>query len=431
MKKTKSIMEMIKQKECVVGVIGLGYVGLPLAITLANKGFKVIGYDIDKHKINKLLNSENYINDIKTSDLKTALQNKLFIPINDSNELKQTNIIVVCVPTPLNKKRKPDLTYLKQAAEIVSQNIKKNHVIIFESTTYPGTTEKLLKKIIEKSGLNALDDFFLSFSPERIDPSNKYYNVNNTPKIVGGIDKESTQVTAYFYQSIIDSDVIKVTNTKTAEMAKILENTYRLINIALIFEMSEICNKLKIDIWEVIDAAKTKPYGFQAFYPGPGVGGHCIPIDPIYLSHEMKKHKYKTQLIDISNKIVSNMPNYIVNRIKKITKNHKLNDLKILLIGMSYKKDVDDLRESPSLELFKILQEKKAQVDYYDPYIDSFTFNKKQYKSVAINKIKQYDLVVICVDHSNLNYKYILDNSKLIFDLKNVYQNNKKKVIKL
>ena len=431
MKKTKSIMEMIKQKECIVGVIGLGYVGLPLAITLANKGFKVIGYDIDKHKINKLLNSENYINDIKTSDLKTALQNKLFIPINDSNELKQTNIIVVCVPTPLNKKRKPDLTYLKQAAEIVSQNIKKNHVIIFESTTYPGTTEKLLKKIIEKSGLNALDDFFLSFSPERIDPSNKYYNVNNTPKIVGGIDKESTQVTAYFYQSIIDSNVIKVTNTKTAEMAKILENTYRLINIALIFEMSEICNKLKIDIWEVIDAAKTKPYGFQAFYPGPGVGGHCIPIDPIYLSHEMKKHKYKTQLIDISNKIVSNMPNYIVNRIKKITKNHKLNDLKILLIGMSYKKDVDDLRESPSLELFKILQEKKAQVDYYDPYIDSFTFNKKQYKSVAINKIKQYDLVVICVDHSNLNYKYILDNSKLIFDLKNVYQNNKKKVIKL
>ncbi len=431
MKKTKSIMEMIKQKECVVGVIGLGYVGLPLAITLANKGFKVIGYDIDKHKINKLLNSENYINDIKTSDLKTALQNKLFIPINDSNELKQTNIIVVCVPTPLNKKRKPDLTYLKQAAEIVSQNIKKNHVIIFESTTYPGTTEKLLKKIIEKSGLNALDDFFLSFSPERIDPSNKYYNVNNTPKIVGGIDKESTQVTAYFYQSIIDSDVIKVTNTKTAEMAKILENTYRLINIALIFEMSEICNKLKIDIWEVIDAAKTKPYGFQAFYPGPGVGGHCIPIDPIYLSHEMKKHKYKTKLIDISNKIVLNMPNYIVNRIKNITKNHKLNNLKILLIGMSYKKDVDDLRESPSLELFKILQEKKAQVDYYDPYIDSFTFNKKQYKSVAINKIKQYDLVVICVDHSNLNYKYILDNSKLIFDLKNVYQNNKKKVIKL
>ena len=431
MKKTKSIMEMIKQKECVVGVIGLGYVGLPLAITLANKGFKVIGYDIDKHKINKLLNSENYINDIKTSDLKTALQNKLFIPINDSNELKQTNIIVVCVPTPLNKKRKPDLTYLKQAAEIVSQNIKKNHVIIFESTTYPGTTEKLLKKIIEKSGLNALDDFFLSFSPERIDPSNKYYNVNNTPKIVGGIDKESTQVTAYFYQSIIDSDVIKVTNTKTAEMAKIIKNTYRLINIALIFEMSEICNKLKIDIWEVIDAAKTKPYGFQAFYPGPGVGGHCIPIDPIYLSHEMKKHKYKRKLIDISNKIVLNMPNYIVNRIKNITKNHKLNNLKILLIGMSYKKDVDDLRESPSLELFKILQEKKAQVDYYDPYIDSFTFNKKQYKSVAINKIKQYDLVVICVDHNNLNYKYILDNSKLIFDLKNVYQNNKKKVIKL
>ncbi len=415
----------INNKELVVGVIGLGYVGLPLSVLAASKGYKVYGFDINKERINKLLDKKNYIPDVKDSLLKEIIDNKMFIPTDDFEFLKEVDFIIICVPTPLNKKRKPDLSCLYSAVKDVSKHLKEDSVVVIESTTYPGTTNDYIRKIFSKKGYEVGDNLYLAFSPERIDPSNKEYSVINTNRVVGGCDDESTEIVTNFYKSILDAKVVSVSNSTVAEMSKILENTYRLVNIALIFEFAKACNKLDINIWEVIEAAKTKPYGFQAFYPGAGVGGHCIPIDPIYLAWDMKKKHVNLQLINASDKIINNVPKKIVKKIKDILKNEniRVKDAKVLLVGMTYKKDTNDLRESPSLKILDILNTKKSTVDYYDNNIEEFIHKNKKYRSIDINNINEYDLVVICVDHSNIDYDYILDNSRTILDLKNIYPN--------
>lgn len=415
----------INNKELVVGVIGLGYVGLPLSVLAASKGYRVYGFDINKERINKLLDKKNYIPDVKDSLLKEIIDNKMFIPTDDFEFLKEVDFIIICVPTPLNKKRKPDLSCLYSAVKDVSKHLKEDSVVVIESTTYPGTTNDYIRKIFSKKGYEVGDNLYLAFSPERIDPSNKEYSVINTNRVVGGCDEESTEIVTNFYKSILDAKVVSVSNSTVAEMSKILENTYRLVNIALIFEFAKACNKLDINIWEVIEAAKTKPYGFQAFYPGAGVGGHCIPIDPIYLTWDMKKKHVNLQLINASDKIINNVPKKIVKKIKNILKNEniRVKDAKVLLVGMTYKKDTNDLRESPSLKILDILNTKKSTVDYYDNNIEEFIHKNKKYRSIDINNINEYDLVVICVDHSNIDYDYILDNSRTILDLKNIYPN--------
>ncbi|MDD3392672.1 MAG: nucleotide sugar dehydrogenase [Bacilli bacterium] len=425
MKIVKVLKKKIENKDLIVGVIGLGYVGLPLSVLIATKGYKVYGFDIDKKRVNQLLNKQNYISDVDTNSIKKMIENNKFIPTDNFDLLNMVDIIIICVPTPLDKKRKPDLSCLYKAVKEVSHHLKDNDIIVIESTTYPGTTNDYVKNIFSKKGFNVGQNLFLAFSPERIDPSNKNYTVINTNRVVGGCDELSTKIVALFYQNILEAKVTCVSNSTVAEMSKILENTYRLVNIALIFEFAKACNKLNIDIWEVIEAAKSKPYGFQAFYPGAGVGGHCIPIDPIYLTWDMKKKHIKLPLINISDKIIKNVPKNIVKKIKRILKlqKKKLKMANILLVGISYKKDTSDLRESPSLKILDILETKRANVNYYDNYVKELIHNNKKYSSIDLTNINQYDLVIICVDHSNVDYKYILNNSKIILDLKNIYPN--------
>lgn len=426
MKKSKILQDKIKSKEAKVGVLGLGYVGLPLAVAIAEKGFLTYGFDIDKEKVKKILNSNSYISDISDEELASINSKQNFITTSDFNYIDEVDIILICVPTPLDKKREPDLSYIYKAIEEIKEHKYKDKLIILESTTYPGNTENILDEYFSK------EDIFLAFSPERVDPSNKMYNVKNTPKLVGGINEESTELTILFYKSILDSNVFSLSDTKTAEMCKILENTYRLVNIALIFEFAEICEKLDINIWEVIKGAKTKPYGFEAFYPGPGVGGHCIPIDPLYLTWKMKKQGIDMPLVNIANNIIENVPNKIANKINKIIsdKNLTLKESKILIIGLSYKKDIGDVRESPSLKIFDKLIKEKVNVKIYDPYVKEVIINHKKYKSTNLDNLCKYDLVVICVDHSNIDYDYIYSNSKVVLDLKNTISlvNDKKKI---
>lgn len=425
MKKVDNLLEKISDKSAVIGVIGLGYVGLPLAVAAAEKGYDVIGFDIDKEKIKKLTNRENYIKDIDDMILKEVIDNKKFRAVSKKCYLVNADIIVVCVPTPLNRKRKPDLSYMCSAAKIIKAVLRQEQLIIIESTTYPGTTEDVFKKILEETKLKAGKDFYLAFSPERIDPANAVYNVKNTPKIVGGYDSDSALATQKFYQSILNADVKVVSDLKTAEMTKILENSYRLVNIALIFEIAKACKKLRINVWEVIEAAKTKPYGFQAFYPGPGVGGHCIPIDPLYLTWRMRELGQEMPLIEKASIITEDMPKYIVKKSKRYLKRkHKhLKNSNVLLVGMSYKKDISDLRESPSLKILEHLEKKHAKVSYFDPYVPNFNHKNKLYESIQLDEVDKYDLVIICVNHSNIDYRYIYYNAKMIFDLKNVYGN--------
>ncbi|NLL44648.1 MAG: nucleotide sugar dehydrogenase [Mollicutes bacterium] len=423
MSKIELFKEKIKNKELIIGVIGLGYVGLPLSVLASQKGYQVYGFDINKRKVNMLLNNKNYISDVDDEVLKEVIKENKFIPTSNFRFLDKVDVIIICVPTPLNKKGKPDLSCLYKAINEVSKYLKDDIIVIIESTTYPGTTDNYAREIFAKKGCQIGQNLFLAFSPERIDPSNKEYRLVNTNRVVGGCNYESTEIVSAFYEGILDAEVKSVSSATVAEMSKILENTYRFVNIALIFEFVKACNKLNINIWEVIDAAKTKPYGFQAFYPGAGVGGHCIPIDPIYLTWDMKKKNVKLPLINTANKIVKNVTKDIVKKIKKILKEERSKLYKILLVGVAYKRDTNDLRESPSLKIIDYLKSKKYKIDYYDSYIDKFIHEDKIYKSIDLEDVSKYDLVVICVDHSNVDYKYILKNARKILDLKNVYPN--------
>ena len=420
------LLQKIQKKEIIVGVVGLGYVGLPLAVEKAKAGFKTIGFDVQKEKVEFVNQGENYIGDVVDQDLKTLVENKQLSATSDFRFIEDVDFVAICVPTPLDSHQQPDISYIKNSAEEISKYLKKGSMVVLESTTYPGTTEELIKPILEKgSGLKCGKDFYLGFSPERVDPGNLIYKTKNTPKVVGGIGKEATEVIATMYRAVLEGDVHEVSSPAVAEREKILENTYRNINIGLVNELAMLCNKMGISLWEVIDAAKTKPYGFQAFYPGPGLGGHCIPLDPYYLSWKAREYGFHTSMIESSMMINDQMPDYCVERAGRILNrfSKSLSNSKILILGVAYKQDIDDYRESPALKIIDLLQANGALVKYFDPYISQYRYNGKiAYGLDEINceVLQEFDLVMITTAHTSVDYKLVQENSLAVFDTKNV-----------
>lgn len=420
-----TIIDKINNKKIKVAVIGCGYVGLPLAVECAKSGVETIGFDIVEDKVKKINSGVNYIADVKDEDLINVVNNGKLRAVSDYTIISEVDVIIICVPTPLDKHQQPDIRYVKDSLENVGKYLHKGTTVILESTTYPGTTTELAKPILEReSGLICEEDFYLGFSPERIDPGNSVYHTKNTPKVVGGIGKDATDVIEKVYKIFLDADILKVSSPEVAEMGKILENTYRNINVGLVNELAMLCNKMGIDIWEVIEVAKTKPYGFQAFYPGPGLGGHCIPIDPYYLTWKAREYGFHTSMIESAMMINDRMPEYCVERTGDIL--NKLGvtfkDAKVLMLGVAYKADINDYRESPAIEFMLKLKQKECNVDYYDPYIKSYEKNGAVYIGIDhINEeiISGYDLVIISTGHKILDYNMIQKNAKFIFDVRN------------
>lgn len=423
------LLNKIAKKEIVVGVVGLGYVGLPLAVEKAKAGFKTIGFDVQEEKVKLVNQGHNYIGDVVDSDLTRLVNEGKLSATTDFSFVKDVDFIAICVPTPLDKHQEPDISYVKSSTEAVARYLTPNTMVVLESTTYPGTTEELVKPILEtESGLECGKDFYLGFSPERVDPGNLIYKTKNTPKVVGGIGKDATEVIATMYRAVLEGDVYEVSCPAVAEMEKILENTYRNINIGLINELGRLCHKMGISIWEVIDAAKTKPYGFQAFYPGPGLGGHCIPLDPYYLTWKAREYGFHTTLIENSMVVNDGQPAYCVDRAMHILNRHKkaINGSKVLVLGVAYKQDIDDYRESPAINVIEELNKVGATVDYYDPWIPEYRRNGqtvKGLKEITPDLISRYDLVMITTAHSNVDYEMIQRNAQAIFDTKNVTKN--------
>lgn len=419
------MLKKIKSRDFKIAVIGLGYVGLPLAVEKAKAGFRTIGFDILQDRVDMVNQGVNYIGDVVDEDLKQLVENKMLTATNDFTCIKDVDFIAICVPTPLNSHQEPDISYVVNSAKSIAKYLKPETIVVLESTTYPGTTEEVLKPILEEgSDLICGKDFYLGFSPERVDPGNLIYKTKNTPKVVGAVGEEAAEVIATVYKTVLESDVHIVSSPAVGEMEKVLENIYRNVNIAVVNELAMLCEKMNIDIWEVIDAAKTKPYGFQAFYPGPGVGGHCIPLDPYYLSWKAKEFNFHTTLIEASMTINHKMPEYCVERMSKILNKFKkpLADSKILLLGVAYKGDISDYRESPALKVIEELEKHGSIVNYFDPYVESFNLNSVEHKSVqelSVELLQCQDLVIITTAHSNIDYNFVQENSKFIFDTKN------------
>lgn len=422
------IKERLKNKTAVLGVIGLGYVGLPLAVEKAKAGFKTIGFDVQASKVALVNKGENYIGDVVNEDLKALVDQGLLMATTDFAEVAKADCVCICVPTPLDEHQQPDISYVKASAESIVPYMHKDMLIVLESTTYPGTTEELLKPIFEASGLKCGEDFYLAFSPERVDPGNLIYKTKNTPKVVGGITEKCTEVAALLYETILEAPIHKVSSPAIAEMEKILENTYRNINIGLVNELAMLCHQMDINIWEVIDAAKSKPYGFQAFYPGPGLGGHCIPLDPYYLSWKAREYGFHTSMIESSMMVNDRMPEYCVERASKILNRYKkaLNGSQILVLGVAYKQDIDDYRESPALKVIEGLEAQGAEVRYYDPFVRTYQehgIEKQGEKELTAELIEEADLVVITTAHTGVDYNFVQEHAKVIFDTKNVMKN--------
>jgi UDP-N-acetyl-D-glucosamine dehydrogenase len=433
----KTLEKKIKDKTAVVGIIGMGYVGLPLAVELGREGFSVIGIDINPNK-SKLINAgKSDIDDIADSDLKPLVKAGRLKVTTDFSVLKKADCVPICVPTPLSKTKDPDVSYILSAVEEVQKYLHPGQLVILESTTYPGTTEELILPLLEKNGLKAGKDFFLAFSPERVDPGNPKYGTKNTPRVVGGITPWCTQITKLFYEQTI-TQAVAVSSTKSAEMVKLLENTFRSVNIGLVNEVALMCDRLKIDVWEIIDAANTKPFGFMPFYPGPGLGGHCIPIDPHYLSWKLKSLNYYARFIELAGEINSHMPEYVVERIGRILNQRKksIRGSKILVLGVAYKRDIRDVRESPALDVIKLLQNAGAEVKYTDPHVPSIRMDDSVMKSVELTKevLQSSDCVVIITDHAQFDYDMVVQNALLVMDTRNATRNVKKgreKIVKL
>jgi len=418
------LRKKIKNKKAVITVIGLGYVGLPIALEFCKKGYTVNGLDNNVRRIRSLKKKESYIDDISSSEMRKILRKGSFKVTTDESVLGASDIIIMCVPTPLRKVKNPDISYIIRASRSVSRYIRSGQLIIVESTTYPGTTRDVIFPELEKSGYKIDKDFYLAFSPERIDPGNPKYHLINIPKIVGGITRKGTELSRLLYSRIIGR-VIAVSSAETAEVTKLLENTFRIINIGLINEFAMLCHKLNIDVWEVIKAAKTKPFGFMPFYPGPGIGGHCIPADPMYLSWKGRTVGFETKMIDLAAKINRMMPAYVVKRTGELLKRSgkKFNFMNVLIVGAAYKKDVNDLRESPALEIIQGLKSKKMSVFYHDrhiPYLDLYGIKMKS-RNLTPSFIKKQDMVILVTDHSYLNYKMIADCAKVIIDTRDAF----------
>ena len=419
------LLKKIKNKEVVVGVVGLGYVGLPLAVEKAKAGFKTIGFDIQSEKVELVNAGNNYIGDVVDNDLKEIVERGMLSATTDFSFVKDVDFVAICVPTPLDEHQQPDISYVKNSTIEIAKYMTKGTMVVLESTTYPGTTEELIKALLEEgSGMNCGEDFYLGFSPERVDPGNKLFKTKNTPKVVGAIGKDATEVISAMYREVLEGDVHEVSCPAVAEMEKILENTYRNINIGLVNELAILCDKMGISLWEVVDAAKTKPYGFQAFYPGPGLGGHCIPLDPYYLSWKAREFGFHTSMIEASMMINDKMPEYCVERASKILNRHKkaLNGSKVLVLGVAYKQDIDDYRESPAISVIQILEKNGASVEFYDPYIKEFKHKgviKHGLNRIDSMGVASFDLVMITCEHTAVDYMMIQQNAKAIFDTKN------------
>lgn len=427
-----TLKKKLSEKTAVLAVIGLGYVGLPLAVEKAKAGYTTIGFDVQKSKVDMVNRGENYIGDVVNEDLKEIIESGRLRATRDFSEIAEADCICICVPTPLDEHQQPDISYVKSSTESIIPYLHKDMLIVLESTTYPGTTEELLKPILESSGLKCGVDFHLAFSPERVDPGNLIYKTKNTPKVVGGVTKECTDVAAIMYENILAAPIHKVSSPAIAEMEKILENTYRNVNIGLVNELSILCHKMGINFWEVIDAAKSKPYGFQAFYPGPGLGGHCIPLDPYYLSWKAREYGFHTSMIESSMMVNDRMPEYCVERASKILNRFKkpLNDSKTLVLGIAYKQDIDDYRESPALRVIEELEKNGAVVSYYDPYVKSYSEHGKEMESIkelTEDVIENADLVIVTTAHSNVDYNFVQQHAKVIFDTKNAMKNVEKR----
>ena len=418
-----NLLSKIKHNKAKIGVIGLGYVGLPLACSFAKKKFQVIGFDIDKNKVKKINSNISYIKHISNLKIKNCSKN--FKATNNFELINQVDVIILCLPTPVKKNLTPDLSYIISTLKNAKKYFKKGQVLILESSTYPGSTKQIILPYLRNFTVGK--NFFLAYSPEREDPNNQKYQIKNIPKICSGYSKNCLTLSKKLYEKIIEK-VVSVSNLETAEFTKLYENIYRSVNIGLVNELKIISNKLNLNIYEIINAAKTKPFGFQEFYPGPGVGGHCIPVDPYYLSWVAKKNNIKTNLIYHAGKINSQMPSWIIN---KTLKENKIK--KALILGVAYKKNVDDMRESPALDFIKILRKKKIKVDYHDPYIKFLKTRKikRVMKSVNINTLDKYDIVYLVTDHDVFNYNLIKKKAKLIVDTRNVYKSKTKKILKL
>lgn len=421
----QELIEKLETKSATIGVVGLGYVGLPLAVEKAKAGYNVIGFDVQEEKVAKVNKGENYIGDVLPEDLENLVFSGRLSATADYSFIKEVDALAICVPTPLDIYKHPNMKYVESSAKAIAQNFTKGTLVVLESTTYPGTTEELIKPILEESGLVCGEDFFLAYSPERVDPGNKQFKTKNTPKVVGGITPECTKVAATMYRNVLEGEIHEVSSPSVAEMEKILENTFRNINIALANEMAILCNKMGIDVWEVIDAAATKPYGFMPFYPGPGLGGHCIPIDPWYLTWKAREYNYHTKLIETAGEINDSMPDFVVQRCAEILNKQgkALKDSNILVLGVAYKKDIDDYRESPVLPVLKLLDSAGARWSVVDPYVKEFKFEGEYRKATLhLNKelLENADLTIIATDHSNFNYKMIFESANLLFDTRNI-----------
>lgn len=425
----EELLQKIAKREIVAGVIGLGYVGLPLAVEKAKAGFRTIGFDVQEEKVNWVNVGHNYIGDVVDNDLSLLVKKGMFSASTDFSRLKEVDFVAICVPTPLDTHQQPDISYVCSSAEAIAQYLHRGMMVVLESTTYPGTTEELIKPILEKSGLKCGEDFYLGFSPERVDPGNAFFKTKNTPKVVGGLGTDASDVICSMYEAVLQNKVFRASSPSVAEMTKILENTYRNINIGLINEMAMLCHRMDIDLWEVIEAAKTKPFGFYAFYPGPGLGGHCIPLDPYYLSWKAREYGFHTSMIEASMMVNDRMPEYCVSRVIDIlSKRFKksINGAKVLILGVAYKQDIDDYRESPAIRIIDILRTEGAFTLFFDPYIPKFRAHGKEYigePTLSPELIESADIVVITTSHSNVDYAFVQQHAKAIFDTKNVTKN--------
>jgi len=426
-----NLLEKLRLRTARVGVVGLGYVGLPLAVEFAEAGFHVTGLDIDERKVNKINQGESYIQDIPTSVLGPLVLSGKLDATTDFSKIRELDTINICVPTPLSKAKDPDMTYVNSAVQSIAENFGRGKLVILESTTYPGTTEELVLPKLEQGGLEVGQDFFLCFSPERVDPGNKQFQTRNIPKVVGGHTANCTEIGAAFYAQALDH-VVPVSGTKVAEMVKLLENTFRMINIGLVNEMAIMCGRMGINVWEVIDAAATKPFGFMPFYPGPGLGGHCIPIDPFYLSWKSKQSGIEARFIELAGYINGQMPHFVVDKIQNALNDHSkpLKGSIIHILGMAYKKNIDDVRESPGLDIMHLLMQRGAKVSYSDPFIPSLRIEDHRLENQdMLSSCAGADCVVVVTDHSDVDYAKAIEVSKLIVDTRNALKKFKSEKI--
>jgi UDP-N-acetyl-D-glucosamine dehydrogenase len=426
------LLNKINRKEIIVGVVGLGYVGLPLAVEKAKAGYKTIGFDIQPQKVDMVNQGINYIGDVVDDELKELVEKGMLSATCEFSFVKDVDFVAIAVPTPLDEYQQPDISYVRDSTIAVAKYLRKGSMVVLESTTYPGTTEELIMPLLEQgSGLKCGEDFYLAFSPERVDPGNLIYQTKNTPKVVGGVGKDATEVIAAMYRNVLQGEIFEASSPKIAEMEKILENTYRNVNIGLINELAILCNKMNINIWEVIEAAKTKPFGFIPFYPGPGLGGHCIPLDPYYLSWKAREYGFHTSMIEASMMVNDRMPEYTVERAGKILNRFKiaLNGAKILILGVAYKGDIDDYRESPAIRVINEFEKVGSEVEYYDPFVSEY----KEYgetkiglKELSADILHKADLVVITTNHTQgVDYNFVQQNAKFVFDTKNAMKDIK------